>query len=166
MLNSMNIVGRPTTDPELRYTPSGIAVTTLIVAVQRNFKNDQGEYEADFVKVVVWKEGAEYTANYARKGKLLSVDGRFQSGSYDNAEGIRVFTFELHANNVSVIEWTNNDDDNGNSSNQSQSGGGGSNNTNNRGNNAGNGNSNKSQNNAGNNGNTNNRSQGNRSGNK
>ena len=75
MLNRVVLIGRLTRDPELRYTPSGVAVASFTLAVDRNFKNAQGEREADFINIVVWRQLGENCANYLSKGKLAAVDG-------------------------------------------------------------------------------------------
>lgn len=87
MLNRVVLIGRLTKDPELRYTPSGVAVSTFTLAVDRNFKNSSGERETDFIPCVVYRQLAELCANYLAKGKLASVDGRLQIRSYDGQDG-------------------------------------------------------------------------------
>ncbi|HSH24194.1 MAG TPA: single-stranded DNA-binding protein, partial [Massilibacterium sp.] len=89
MINRVVLVGRLTKDPELKYTQSGIAVTRFILAVNRNFKNANGEQEADFISVQCWRKTAEVVANYCKKGSLVGLDGRIQTGSYDNQQGQR-----------------------------------------------------------------------------
>jgi len=76
MLNRVVLIGRLTKDPELRYSPSGVAVTNFTLAIDRKYKNAQGEKETDFIPCVVFKQLAELCANYLAKGKLASVDGR------------------------------------------------------------------------------------------
>ena len=75
------LVGRLTRDPELRYTPNGVAVANFTVAVNRTFINQQGEREADFINCVVWRRQAENVANYLKKGSLVGVDGRIQTSN-------------------------------------------------------------------------------------
>ena len=82
MLNRVVLIGRLTKDPELRYTPNGIAVTTFTLAVDRNFKNARGERETDFIPCVVYRQLAELCANYLSKGKLASIEGRIQVRSF------------------------------------------------------------------------------------
>lgn len=91
MINRVILVGRLTKDPELRYTPSGVAVATFTLAVNRPFTNQQGEREADFIQCVVWRRQAENVANFLKKGSLAGVDGRLQTRSYENQEGRRVY---------------------------------------------------------------------------
>lgn len=104
MLNRVVLVGRLTKDPELRYTPNGIAVANFTVAINRPFKNQQGEQEADFVNCVTWRKQAENLANYMRKGSQIGVDGRIQTRSYDNQEGRRVFITEVLAESITFLE--------------------------------------------------------------
>ncbi|RXT08881.1 single-stranded DNA-binding protein [Ammoniphilus sp. CFH 90114] len=103
MINRVILVGRLTKDPELRYTPSGVAVTTFTIAVDKQFKNAQGEREADFISVVAWRQTAELCAQYLKKGSQTGVDGRLQSRSYDNKEGKRVYVTEVVAENVQFL---------------------------------------------------------------
>ncbi|WP_100374317.1 single-stranded DNA-binding protein [Bacillus sp. FJAT-45037] len=104
MLNRVVLVGRLTKDPELRYTPSGVAVANFTLAVNRAFSNQQGEREADFLNCVVWRKPAENVANYLKKGSLAGVDGRIQTRSYDNNEGRRVYITEVVAESVQFLE--------------------------------------------------------------
>ncbi|MFA9459094.1 single-stranded DNA-binding protein [Halalkalibacter sp. AB-rgal2] len=104
MLNRVVLVGRLTRDPELRYTPTGVAVANFTLAVNRTFSNRQGEREADFIHCVAWKKSAENVANYLKKGHLAGVDGRIQTQSYENNEGRRVFITEVVAESVQFME--------------------------------------------------------------
>lgn len=104
MLNRVILIGRLTRDPELRYTPSGIAVAQFTLAVDRPFTNQQGNREADFINIVVWRKQAENCANYLRKGRLVAVEGRIQTRNYENNEGRRVYVTEVVADNVRFLE--------------------------------------------------------------
>lgn len=104
MMNRVVLVGRLTRDPDLRYTPSGLAVANFTVAANRPFKNQQGEQEADFINCVIWRKPAESLANYMKKGSLIGVDGRIQSRSYDGADGKRVYVTEVLAESVQFLE--------------------------------------------------------------
>ncbi|MCY8268964.1 single-stranded DNA-binding protein SsbA, partial [Bacillus haynesii] len=104
MLNRVVLVGRLTKDPELRYTPSGAAVATFTLAVNRTFTNQQGEREADFINCVVWRRQAENVANFLKKGSLAGVDGRLQTRSYENQQGQRVYVTEVQAESVQFLE--------------------------------------------------------------
>ena len=122
-MNNVALIGRLTRDPELRYIPnSGTAVSTFTLAVDKNLSKDKkAEMEsrnqptADFIRIVVWGKTAENCANYLNKGKLVGVNGRIQTGSYDDKDGKRVYTTEVVANNVEFLEWG----DSGNKSPQS-----------------------------------------------
>ena len=104
MINNVVLVGRLTKDPDLRYTSSGSAVATFTLAVNRNFTNQSGEREADFINCVIWRKPAETMANYAKKGTLLGVTGRIQTRNYENQQGQRVFVVEVIADNFQLLE--------------------------------------------------------------
>lgn len=104
MLNRVILIGRLTRDPELRYTPAGVAVTQFTIAVDRPFSGSNGEREADFIPVVTWRQLAETCANYLRKGRLTAVEGRIQVRNYENNEGKRVYVTEVIADNVRFLE--------------------------------------------------------------
>lgn len=104
MINNVTLVGRLTKDPDLRYTANGTGVATFTLAINRNFTNQAGEREADFVQCVIWRKPAETLANYARKGTLLGVTGRIQTRSYDNQQGQRVYVTEVVAENFQLLE--------------------------------------------------------------
>lgn len=104
MLNRVILIGRLTRDPELRYTPSGVATCQFTLAVDRPFTNQGGEREADFIPVVTWRQLAETCANYLRKGRLTAVEGRIQVRNYENNEGKRVYVTEVIADNVRFLE--------------------------------------------------------------
>lgn len=107
MINRVTLVGRLTRDPELRYTQSGVAVVNFTLAVNRNFKNKDGEYEADFINCQAWRRTAEVAAEYLKKGSLTGVDGRIQTRSYENDEGNRIFVTEVVAESVQFLESRN-----------------------------------------------------------
>ncbi|WP_427180485.1 single-stranded DNA-binding protein [Paenibacillus sp. TC-CSREp1] len=107
MLNRVILIGRLTRDPELRYTPAGVAVTQFTLAVDRPFTSQGGEREADFIPVVTWRQLAETCANYLRKGRLAAVEGRIQVRNYENNEGKRVYVTEVIADNVRFLESAN-----------------------------------------------------------
>jgi len=94
-LNRVILIGRLTKDPELRYSPSGVAVTNFTLAVDRKFKNAQGEKETDFIPCVSFKQLAELIAEYQSKGKLVSVEGRIQVRTYDDKEGQKRWVTEI-----------------------------------------------------------------------
>ncbi|MBX0319780.1 single-stranded DNA-binding protein [Shouchella clausii] len=104
MLNRVVLVGRLTRDPEMRYTPNGVAVANFTLAVNRPFTNQQGERDADFINCVVWRKPAENVSSFLQKGSLAGVDGRVQTRSYENNEGKRVFVTEIVAESVQFLE--------------------------------------------------------------
>lgn len=104
MINNVVLVGRMTRDAELRYTPSNQAVATFTLAVNRNFKNQAGEREADFINCVIWRQQAENLANWAKKGALIGVTGRVQTRNYENQQGQRVYVTEIIADSFQLLE--------------------------------------------------------------
>ncbi|WP_214527099.1 single-stranded DNA-binding protein [Staphylococcus pseudintermedius] len=112
MLNRVVLVGRLTKDPEFRTTPSGVSVATFTLAVNRNYKNKNGEQQADFINCIVFRKQAENVNNYLSKGNLAGVDGRLQSRSYENQEGRRIFVTELICDSVQFLESKNNNQSN------------------------------------------------------
>nr|DAS71697.1 MAG TPA: Single strand binding protein [Caudoviricetes sp.] len=104
MLNNVSLVGRLTKDVDLRYTPSNVAVATFTLAVNRTFKNENGDREADFINCVMWRQQAEKLANWAKKGALIGVTGRIQTRSYDNQQGQRVYVTEVVAEQFQLLE--------------------------------------------------------------
>ena len=107
MLNNVSLVGRLTKDAELRYTPSNVAVATFTLAVNRTFKNENGDREADFINCVMWRQQAENLANWAKKGALIGITGRIQTRSYDNQQGQRVYVTEVVAESFQLLESRN-----------------------------------------------------------
>ena len=103
-MNRVVLIGRLTKDPELRTTEGGTPVTNFVLAVDRPFKNAQGEREADFISIVVWRKLAENVCNYVGKGRLIAVEGRIQTRSYDNNEGKRVYVTEVVAEDVRFLD--------------------------------------------------------------
>jgi single-strand DNA-binding protein len=103
MLNRVVLIGRLTKDPELRYTPTGVAVTNFTLAIDRNYKNAQGERETDFIPCVVYRQLAEFTANYLAKGKMAAVDGRIQVRSYTAQDGQKRWVTEVIAEQVHLL---------------------------------------------------------------
>jgi single-strand DNA-binding protein len=104
MLNRVILIGRLTKDPELKYTPNGVAVASFTLAVDRFRTNAQGEREADFIPIVVWQKQAENCANYLSKGSLAAVDGRMQVRSYDGKDGQRRWVTEVIAESVRFLD--------------------------------------------------------------
>jgi len=107
MINRVVLIGRLTKEPELRYTPNGIPVSTFTLAVNRTYTNQQGEREADFINCVAWRKQAENVANYLNKGSLVGVDGRLQTRNYEAQDGRRVYVTEVVAESVQFLEPKN-----------------------------------------------------------
>ncbi|WHY00496.1 single-stranded DNA-binding protein [Neobacillus sp. DY30] len=103
MINQVTLVGRLTREPELRKTSDGLSVTTVTLAVSRQFRNQHGEIEADFVQCTIWKKAAENTVQYCRKGSVVGVTGRLQTRHYDNREGKRVYVTEVVAESIRFL---------------------------------------------------------------
>ena len=104
MINNVVLVGRMTRDAELRYTPSNVAVATFSLAVNRNFRGQNGERETDFINCVIWRQQAENLANWAKKGALIGITGRIQTRNYENQQGQRVYVTEVVADNFQMLE--------------------------------------------------------------
>ena len=103
-MNKFVGVGRLTRDVELKHTGGGHAVANFTLAVNRRFKGENGEYEADFLNCVAWRGTAEAVANYVKKGQQLAVEGSVQTRSYDNNEGKKVYVTEILVDNVTFID--------------------------------------------------------------
>lgn len=114
MINNVVLVGRMIRDAELRYTQSNQAVATFTLAVNRNFKNQSGEREADFINVVIWRQQAENLANWAKKGALIGVTGAIQTRNYDNQQGQRIYVTEVIANSFQLLESRSSQNQSGN----------------------------------------------------
>lgn len=108
MINNVTLIGRLTRDAELRYTPSNIATAQFNIACNRNFKNANDEYDADFINCVMWREQAERFCNWTRKGMLVGITGRIQTRSYENQQGQRVYVTEVVAENFQILEKRDN----------------------------------------------------------
>lgn len=102
MINRVTLVGRLTKDPN--FTENQVAVANFTVAVNRTFKNKNGEQEADFINVVTFRKQAENVNNYLSKGSLVGIDGRIQKRNYENKEGQRIFVTEVVADSVQFLE--------------------------------------------------------------
>lgn len=104
MINNVVLVGRLTRDVDLRYTSNGTAYASFTVAVERNFKNQNGEKETDFINCAMWRKAAENLANYTKKGSLIGIEGRIQTRNYENQQGQRVYVTEVLAEKFSFLE--------------------------------------------------------------
>ncbi len=104
-LNRVVLVGRLTRDPEMKYTPQGIAVAQMSIAVDRFTKDETGDYITDFFNIVAWRRTAEYASNYLGKGRLIAVDGRLQARSWtDQATGQKRTAVEIVADSIQSLE--------------------------------------------------------------
>jgi single-strand DNA-binding protein len=105
-LNKAMIIGNLGRDPEMRYTPNGQAVTQFTVAVNRNYKDANGEWkeETEWFRVVAWAQLAERTAEHLRKGNKVYVEGRLQTRSWEDKDGQKRYTTELVANQVTSLQ--------------------------------------------------------------
>ena len=103
-MNKVVLIGRLTRDPELRYTQSNIPAASFTLAVNRNFQNQNGEREADFINIVMWRKQAETAKKYLAKGSLIAVEGRIQTRNYDGADGKKVYVTEVVADNFEFLE--------------------------------------------------------------
>lgn len=102
-MNKVFLIGRLTRDPELRYTGNNTAVASFSIAVNRNFTNQSGEREADFINIVVWRKQAENVKNYLTQGSQVAIDGRIQTRSYDDQDGKKRYVTEVIADNVEFL---------------------------------------------------------------
>jgi len=102
-MNRVELVGRLTAKPELRYTSGNVAYTRFSVAINRTVANAQGERETDFINVVVWRKQAENVANFLDKGSLVGIEGSIQTGSYTDKDGNKRNSFEVYANRVEFL---------------------------------------------------------------
>ena len=103
-MNKVVLVGRLTAKPELRYTASNTAFTRFSVAVNRNFTNADGKREADFINVVAWRKQAETISKFFDKGNLIALEGRLQTGSYDDKDGNKRYTVDVALDNFEFVE--------------------------------------------------------------
>ncbi|MGL5021358.1 MAG: single-stranded DNA-binding protein [Mycoplasmatales bacterium] len=104
MVNNVVLIGRITRDLEVKSSTTGVEICNFSIAVNRNFKNSSGEYDADFISCVAFRQTAKFMGQYLQKGNLISVTGRIQTRSYDNDQGQRIYITEVVAENVSGLE--------------------------------------------------------------
>lgn len=105
-MNKVQLVGRLTRDPELRTTANGVSVCSFTVAVNRRFRNAQGEYEADFINCVAWRQSAELLAKYFAKGRMVGLVGSIQTRNYEK-DGQKVYVTEVSVDEVHFVESRN-----------------------------------------------------------
>ena len=106
-MNKVVLVGRLTAKPELRYTSSNTAFLRFTIAVNRNFTGSDGKREADFINVVAWRKQAETISKYFDKGNLIAIEGRLQTGSYDDRDGNKRYTMDVALDNFEFVEGRN-----------------------------------------------------------
>ena len=104
MINNVTVVGRLTRAVDLRYTSNGTAYASFTLATDRDFKNQNGEKETDFINCVMWRKPAENLANYTKKGSLIGIEGRIQTRNYDNQQGQRIYVTEVLAERFRSLE--------------------------------------------------------------
>ena len=103
-MNIVNLVGRLTKDVEVKLTQQGTSVASFTLAVNRNFKNKNGETEANFIQCVIWRKQAEVLAQYTQKGSQIGVTGNIQTRHYDNDQGQRVYVTEVNVDQFYFLE--------------------------------------------------------------
>lgn len=113
MLNKIVLMGRLTRDPELRRTQSGTAVTSFSLAVDRDFKGQNGEKETDFIDIVAWRNTAEFVGKYFTKGRMAVVEGRLQLRDWTDRDGIKRRSAEVIADNVYFGDAKRSEDNDG-----------------------------------------------------
>lgn len=109
-MNKVILVGRLTAEPELRYTPSNKAFSRFTLAVNRDFKNENGETQADFISVVAWDTKAETISKFVKKGHRIGVEGRIQTGSYEKEDGSRGYLTDVILEKLHFLENKSKDD--------------------------------------------------------
>lgn len=112
IINSVNLIGRCVRDIELRYLQNGTATASFTIAIDKGLSKEKkqefeskGQATADFINIVTWAKTAEFAANYLKKGALVGISGRLQSGKYENKEGQTIYTTDVNCNNITMIEW-------------------------------------------------------------
>jgi single-strand DNA-binding protein len=104
VINQVTLVGRLTKDPEARKTAEGRSVLNVTVAVNRQFKNQQGQVDADFVLCKLWNKAADNTEKYCRKGSVVGITGRIQTRNYENDQGKRIYVTEVVAESIRFLD--------------------------------------------------------------
>lgn len=108
MLNQVVLVGRLTADPQTETAENGKKHSTIILAVQRTFKNQDNVYETDFIKCVLWDAIASNTAEYCHKGDIVGIKGRIQVSNYEDEQGNKKYSTEVIAEKVTFLTTSNN----------------------------------------------------------
>lgn len=115
-MNKLNLVGRLTRDPEIRNSNSGKSIANFTVAAQRKYKNANGQYESDFIPCVAFEKTAELLEKYFHKGDMIGISGHLQSGSYENKNGVKVYTLDCYVDELEFVgnKTTSNNNTTGN----------------------------------------------------
>ena len=103
-MNRVMLIGRLTAKPELRYTNANVPFARFTVAVNRQFNNQDGNREADFINIIAWRKQAEVICNYFDKGNQIAIEGRIQTGSYDDKDGNKRYTTDVVLDQFHFIE--------------------------------------------------------------
>lgn len=119
-MNNVQLIGRLTKDVDMKYTPNGVALSTFTLAVNRPFKNKNGENEADFIRIQTWRKLAENVANYCKKGSQVAVAGRIQTSAFEGQDGNMVYITEVVADYVQFLDTRNGNNNNKQQGNQPQ----------------------------------------------
>lgn len=114
-MNSVQLLGRLTRDPDVRYTDGGSTVAKFTLAVDRRFKQEGGD-SADFINCIAFGKTAEFIERYVFKGTKIALNGRIQTGSYTNKDGVKVYTTDVVVENVEFAESKNSNSNAGNNS--------------------------------------------------
>lgn len=107
MLNRVILMGRLTADPELRQTQSGISFVKFNIAVDRKFKNDNGEHQTDFISVTAWRKTAEFVSRYFSKGQMIVIEGSLRNNNYEDQNGVKHYSMDVLADSVSFAGSSN-----------------------------------------------------------
>lgn len=102
-MNNVNLIGRLTYDTEIRYNKDNIPYVRFTLAVNRNYTNQNGERDADFISCIAWRKTAELINQYFNKGSEIGISGRIQTGSYDKPDGNKVYTTDVIAEEITFI---------------------------------------------------------------
>jgi len=106
-MNKVLLVGRLTADPELKLTGNNIAVVNFTVAVDRKYKDANGQKQADFINCVAWRQTADFIGKYFRKGQRIGLEGSIQTRTYDDNNGVRHYVTEVLVDNAEFVEPAN-----------------------------------------------------------
>lgn len=112
-MNRVELIGRLTKDPELKYTQGGISMSRFTLAVNKRKQQNQQEQQANFINCIAWRKQAESLVNFQRKGSLIAVEGHIETGSYEGQDGKRVYTTDVIADNITFLESRKSQDGSG-----------------------------------------------------